>query len=190
MNTFNNVNTRGRMPNVTVAVPDDLKEQMTRHEEVNWSAVIRRAVQDHLRKLALVDAIDHNSTLGRTDADDLDRLIKKGLAGTQPTALGEERKPKGRLWTLLSKRRKEILAVARKYGASEVRVFGSVARGQADRRSDLDLLVRFEPGRSLLDQIALQQDLEELLGLKVDVVSVGGLSPYIRENVLREAVPV
>ncbi|HEV8359352.1 MAG TPA: hypothetical protein VGR28_02745 [Candidatus Thermoplasmatota archaeon] len=68
------------MPNVTVSVPDDLREQMSRHDEVNWSAVIRKAVQDHLRKLAIADAIAHKSKLSRKDAEELDRLVKKGLA--------------------------------------------------------------------------------------------------------------
>lgn len=68
------------MPNVTVSIPEDLKEEMRRHEEVNWSAVIRRAVQDHLRKLAIADAIARKSKLTREDVEDLDRLVKKGLA--------------------------------------------------------------------------------------------------------------
>lgn len=68
------------MPNVTVSIPEDLKEEMRRHEEVNWSAVIRKAVQDHLRKLAIADAIARKSKLTREDVEDLDRLVKKGLA--------------------------------------------------------------------------------------------------------------
>lgn len=91
---------------------------------------------------------------------------------------------------MLRERRAEILALARKHGASDLRVFGSVARGEADDRSDLDLLVRFDEGRTLLDQIALSQDLEQLLGVHVDVLTEGGLSPYIHDQVMREAVPV
>lgn len=86
--------------------------------------------------------------------------------------------------------RREILALARKHGASEVSLFGSVARGEAREGSDVDFLVTFAPERSLLDHIAFQQDLEDLLGVKVDVVSRNGLSPYIRDAVLREATPV
>lgn len=82
------------------------------------------------------------------------------------------------------------MRLARAYGARDVRLFGSVARGDAGEASDIDLLVTFERGRSLLDQIGLQQDLEEALGMKVDVVSSGGLSPYIRDAVLAEAVAV
>lgn len=95
-----------------------------------------------------------------------------------------------RIRRMLRERRAEILALARKHGASDLRVFGSVARGEADDRSDLDLLVRFDEGRTLLDQIALSQDLEQLLGVHVDVLTEGGLSPYIHDQVLREAVPV
>jgi predicted nucleotidyltransferase len=98
--------------------------------------------------------------------------------------------PADRLRRLLSERRAEILALARRHGAYDVCLFGSVARGDAGGSSDVDLLVTFEADRSLLDQVGLQQDLADLLGVPVDVVSRGGLSPYIRADVLREAVPV
>jgi uncharacterized protein len=71
-----------------------------------------------------------------------------------------------------------------------VRVFGSAARGEAEPDSDIDFLVDFEPGRSLLDLSRLWQDLEELLGRQVDVVEPGGLHWYIRDRVLQEAVPL
>jgi predicted nucleotidyltransferase len=90
----------------------------------------------------------------------------------------------------LLERREEILAVAARHGARAVRIFGSVARGEETPASDLDLLVEFEPGRSLLDQIALAQDLEDLLGREVDVVTEKGLHWYIRDRVCREAVPL
>jgi len=77
----------------------------------------------------------------------------------------------------LRDRRAEILSVARKRRARRIAVFGSVARGEARHGSDVDLLVDFEPGASLLDQVGLFQDLEELLGVGVDVVSRSGLTP-------------
>ena len=89
---------------------------------------------------------------------------------------------------LLQAKREDILQTARKYGAYNVRVFGSVARGEADEKSDIDLLVDMEKGRSLLDLIGLLMDLESLLGCKVDVVTVKGLRERIRERVLKEAV--
>jgi uncharacterized protein len=89
---------------------------------------------------------------------------------------------------LLQAKREDILRIAAKYGASNVRVFGSVARGEADSESDIDLLVNMEPGRSLLDLCGLLIDLEELLGRKVDVVTEKGLRDRIRNRVLKEAV--
>lgn len=83
-----------------------------------------------------------------------------------------------------------ILRVAREHGAHDVRVFGSRARGDARPDSDLDLLVRFEEGRSLLDLVGMKLALEELLGIRVDVVSERGLSRYIRDRVLAEARPL
>ena len=91
---------------------------------------------------------------------------------------------------LLKEHREAILRLAAQHGASNVRVFGSVARGEAGPGSDLDLLVSLAPGRSLLDHVALWQDLEDLLHRKVDVVSEKALHWYIREAVLHEAVPL
>ena len=90
----------------------------------------------------------------------------------------------------LIERRDEILAVAARYGASDVRVFGSVARGDADAASDVDFVARFEPGRSLFDQGGMLMDLRELLGVRVDVVSEGALTGRFGEVVRSEAVPL
>jgi len=87
-------------------------------------------------------------------------------------------------------KREEVLRIARRHGARRVRVFGSAARGEAGETSDLDLLVEMEAGRSLLDHTALIQDLEECLGRPVDVVSEKALHWYVRDRVLREAVPL
>lgn len=89
---------------------------------------------------------------------------------------------------LLLPLKEEILRIAAKYGAYNVRVFGSVARGEATPGSDIDFLVELEPQRTLLDQIALLQSLEELLGRKVDVTESETLHELIRDKVLREAV--
>jgi predicted nucleotidyltransferase len=89
---------------------------------------------------------------------------------------------------LLVSRREAILAAARRRGADNVRVFGSVARGDADAGSDVDLLVDLEPGRSLFDLGGLLMDLEEVIGAPVDLVTEKGLRPRLRERVLREAV--
>lgn len=89
---------------------------------------------------------------------------------------------------LLRSRRGQILQIAAKHGARNVRVFGSVARGEAKPQSDIDLLVEFKRGTTLLDHAALIEELEELLGVKVDVVSERGLRERIRNRVLDEAV--
>ncbi|MFQ5612748.1 MAG: nucleotidyltransferase family protein [Anaerolineae bacterium] len=89
---------------------------------------------------------------------------------------------------LLKEKREEVLQIVASHGARSVWIFGSLARGEADSESDLDLLVKLDPGRSLLDIIAIKQDLEDLLGCDVDVVTEAAISPYIREQVLREAV--
>ncbi len=85
-------------------------------------------------------------------------------------------------------RRSEILSLADRYGAYNVRLFGSVARGDDDARSDIDIMVDLEPGRSLFDLGGLLTDLNTLLGRDVDVVTEKGLRPALRERVLREAV--
>ncbi|MDR7606357.1 MAG: nucleotidyltransferase family protein [Armatimonadota bacterium] len=91
---------------------------------------------------------------------------------------------------LLKEKRDEILRVAAKHGARNVRVFGSVVRGEAGDQSDIDFLVEFEPGRSLLDHAGLVLDLEELLGRKVDVVTERGLYWLLRRRILKEARPL
>jgi predicted nucleotidyltransferase len=87
----------------------------------------------------------------------------------------------------LRERREEIIRIAARYGAHNVRIFGSVSRGQEHEDSDLDLLVEFEPGRSLLDQAGLMLELQELLGRRVDIGTPKGLCPPYRERILREA---
>ena len=90
----------------------------------------------------------------------------------------------------LSKKREEIMNIAIEHGAYNVRVFGSVARGQAVADSDVDILVEMEEGRSLFDLGGLLMDLQDLLGCNVDVVTEKGLRSRIRSKVLREAVPL
>ncbi|MBI5369271.1 MAG: nucleotidyltransferase family protein [Planctomycetes bacterium] len=87
-------------------------------------------------------------------------------------------------------KRDEILRVALRHGAHTIRVFGSVARGEADAESDVDFLVEMEPGRSLFDMGGLQTDLSDLLGRQVDVVTEKGIRPRMRARVLAEARPL
>ena len=92
--------------------------------------------------------------------------------------------------TLRDHKRAEVLHLAESHGARNIRVFGSVARGEASDTSDLDLLVEWEAGRSLLDHVALVQDLEELLGTKVHVGTEPSLHWYVRDRILKEARPL
>jgi uncharacterized protein len=91
---------------------------------------------------------------------------------------------------LLKEKRGDILRLAGKYGASNVRVFGSVVRGEAGPESDIDFLVDMEPGRTLFDLGGLLYELRELLGISVDVVPSKGLRENVRSNIIKEAVPL
>ncbi len=91
---------------------------------------------------------------------------------------------------LLKTRRKQILMAACKHGAYDVRVFGSVTRGEARPDSDIDFLVKLESGRSLLDLARLLRELQALLGHNVAVMTEAGLRPRIRPQVLQEARPL
>lgn len=94
------------------------------------------------------------------------------------------------MYTRLHQQREAILVLATQHGARNVRVFGSVARGEDGADSDVDFLVELEPGRSLLDHAALLLDLEQLLGCKVDVATERSLKTRLRAHVLKEAVPL
>ena len=91
---------------------------------------------------------------------------------------------------ILAKHRSDILKIAAKYGAENVRVFGSMARGDERPDSDLDLLVVFQNGRTLMDHSGLIVDLQDLLGRKVDVTSERALHWYIRDRILDEAIAI
>jgi predicted nucleotidyltransferase len=83
--------------------------------------------------------------------------------------------------------RREILDAAARHGVRDVRVFGSMARGDDHENSDVDFLVDVEPGRTLLDVIAFEQDVQQLLGRNVEVLTDGGLSAYLQQRILAEA---
>ena len=95
-----------------------------------------------------------------------------------------------RLRDLLQAKREDVLRLAEQYGARNVRIFGSVARGEDDEQSDIDLLVDMEPGRSLLEVVGLWQDLQELLECNVDVVTEGSLREHepLHDTVLKDAI--
>jgi uncharacterized protein len=105
-------------------------------------------------------------------------------------ALAIENSPTAQILHLIHERRDMILTLAARYGASNIRIFGSLARHEAHADSDIDFLMNLESGRSLLNRIALIQALEDLLGRKVDVASPESLHDAIRERVLSEAIPL
>jgi uncharacterized protein len=110
--------------------------------------------------------------------------IKLSLQNMQQYSEPKESK----VFPRLKEKRQEILRIAQAHGATNIRVFGSVARGEEGPESDLDLLVEMKPESSLLDLVSLWQDLEDLLGYKVDVITEGGISPYLRDRIYAEAV--
>jgi predicted nucleotidyltransferase len=83
-----------------------------------------------------------------------------------------------------------VNATLRKFGVKKAALFGSVVRGDATGGSDIDMLVEFEPGRSLLDLAGLNLELESLLARKVDIVTYGSLHPLLRDRILKEQVPI
>ena len=91
---------------------------------------------------------------------------------------------------VLRERREEILQIAARHGAHNIRIFGSVVRGEARPDSDVDFLVDMEPGRSLFDMGGLLMDLRDALGCKVDVATERGLKRRIRERIIKEASPL
>jgi predicted nucleotidyltransferase len=86
--------------------------------------------------------------------------------------------------------RAEILRAAEEFGARNIRLFGSIARGEAESKSDLDLLVEMEPGRSYLDLIGFWQALQDRLGCHVDVITDGGINPHLKDSIYKDAVPL
>lgn len=124
------------------------------------------------------------------------KALYEKLGATATQALSSHRQLAGKIHgdsdmtinKAIQEKREVILALAARHGACNVRVFGSVSRGEAGPQSDVDLLVDLEPGRSLMDLGGLLMDLEDLLGRKVDVVTEKGLHWYIHDKVLKEAV--
>ena len=90
----------------------------------------------------------------------------------------------------IREKREAIIRIAGRHGATEVRLIGSIARGEARPDSDVDLLVTWNEGSSLLDQAALMLELEKLLGRKVDIASDGWVKPSIRASVYRDAIAI
>lgn len=90
----------------------------------------------------------------------------------------------------LQRQRQQLMKIAHRHGAMNVSLFGSVVRGENTETSDVDFLVDMEEGRSLLDLVGLQQDLEQFLGQRIDVLTERGLNRYLKDRILTEARPL
>jgi predicted nucleotidyltransferase len=137
---------------------------------------------------ALIDVLARKAEAGYEVEKMTDRAERlRPLAKRLHRADGLDHEARGRIGEP-RKIREDVLRIATAHGAGNVRLFGSVGRGEQDASSDLDLLVDMAEGRTLFDLIALSNELEKRLGVKVDVVTEASLSPYMRERVLNEAV--
>ena len=170
---------RGHLSDVTDAVANGRRFIVTRNNKP---------------RMALVPITDLEFLKSIEDLEDVRAIRERAKQPTVPWDGAWRRRPRLRGGTItladLRKHRAEILDLAERHGARHVRVFGSVARGSAGPESDVDLLVEIASDRSLLDQIALIQDLSELLDRRVHVISDRGLNPRVRQRVLEEAVPL
>jgi hypothetical protein len=128
-----------------------------------------------LLKAAKVYAAQHDTSISE--------LVRQHLSQLTGGANNE-------IAALLAANRQRIETLAKKRGLRNLRVFGSVARGEADDASDVDLLAEPSKGTSLVDLIGFQRELQELLGRKVDVVTPAGLPPEVRRRALAEATPL
>ena len=90
----------------------------------------------------------------------------------------------------LRNRKEDILKLAFSYGVKDIRIFGSVARGEQDDNSDIDLLVEMEKDKSLFDRLGFKHELEQLLQQKVDVISVRAIHGRLKENILKVSLPL
>ena len=175
------------------SIAQDYKDH---HPEIPWKQMVSfrdfltfyyiEVDRDNLWNIATQDIPDLKSKIDSA----LDELISPKEGTRKRDTVAGKSKTTRAFGELLQSKREDILRTAVRYGAYNVRVFGSVARGEADPESDIDLLVDVEPGRTLFDISELLMDLQDLLGHNVDIVTEKGLHSHIRERVLKEALPL
>lgn len=175
------------------AMPQDYKNQ---HPEIPWKQLL--SFQNFLTfyyleidQDAVWRIVEHDLPKLKPQIDaELGRMTARSEHRKSIESKVSKRKAAVAFGELLQAKREDILRTAIRHGAFNVRVFGSVARGEADSESDIDLLVEVEPGRTLFDLSELLMDLQDLLGHNVDIVTEKGLNNRIRQRVLKEAVPL
>ena len=174
-------------------MPQDFKDH---HPEIPWKEMIsfRNFLTFYyieINRDAVWKIVEHDlPNLKPKINAELDRITRRTERSKNINSKSRKTKTAATFEGLLRAKREEILRIAIKHGAFNVRVFGSVARGEADTQSDIDLLVDVEPGRTLFDLSELLLDLQELLGREVDIVTEKGLHSRIRQRVLKEAIPL
>lgn len=166
------------------------------HPEIPWGYLL--TFEKFLKFYYLEMKADELWNIAAHDIPQLKPLIDVALDAEERaieqtasvTSIPIQKETTSTLEKLLQAKREEILDTATKHGASNIRIFGSVARGEADTKSDIDLLVDMEQGRTFFDLSDLLIELQDLLGRDVDVVTEKGLHERIRERVLKEAIPL
>jgi putative addiction module CopG family antidote len=155
---------------MAIQLPADIESRIKQKVERGDFADAGEVVREAMR---LLDAQEHHP-------EELHTKPKSGFERSRNMAIGE----------VVQNKRADMLRIAEMHGATRVRIFGSVARGAASPDSDLDLLVDLEPGRTLLDLVAIKQDIEDVLGREVHVVTEAALSPHLRDKILQDATPL
>lgn len=174
------------------ALPEDFRSD---HPEIPWNELIdfQRFITHYYIEIdrdALWRIAEHDLPIVKVRIEtnfDLDERVTEHNISIEVHGSSEKEAAINRL---LRAKREEILRIANRHGAFNVRVFGSVAKGRADAESDIDLLVDLQPGRTLFDISELLSDLQELIGRDVDVVTEKELHSRIRSRVLKEAIPL
>lgn len=177
----------------TQSIAQDFKNH---HPEIPWKQLLSfrdfltfyyiEVDRDNLWDIATQDIPDLKSKIDSA----LDELISSKEDGKRRDTIAGKSEATRAFEELLQAKREDILRTAVRHGAYNVRVFGSVARGEADAESDIDLLIDVEPGRTLFDLSELLLDLQDMLGHNIDIVTEKGLHNRIRERVLKEALPL
>lgn len=174
------------------AIPQEFQK---RHPEIPWKQFIdfQNYIIHYYREIdrdALWGIACNTLPLFESSIDAVLAEVAKPSNRSSATTSSNKERTTAQLERLLKDKRDDILSIAKQYGVSNVRIFGSIARGEADTESDIDLLVDVAPGRTLFDLNEFLVDLQGLLGHDVDVLTEKGLNNRMRERVMKEAIPL